>query len=89
MQYNVISCYIEGKDSYEAVYDIIDDRVNGILVKPFFYRKYAKKLYKLCLDREKRVQMAKSGVASVNKFDSSVIINEWLSLFDKLMKNNG
>ncbi|MFI3315867.1 MAG: glycosyltransferase [Rikenellaceae bacterium] len=73
-------------DSFEAVHDIIEDGVNGVIVSPFNTKEYANKLYDLCQDKTRREQMAIAGIESVKRFDSKIIVGEWLELFEELIK---
>lgn len=71
---------------YGAASDIIDDNVNGCLIKPFNLKDYAKRLSELMSDEKKRYNMALNAKKKVEIFDVSNVIKEWLSLFS-ILKN--
>ncbi len=71
-------------DSFEAVYDIIEDGVNGHIVSYDSNQAFVAQLTSLMLNKEKREAMAKNGLTSCLKFEKEVIINKWLTLFNEL-----
>ena len=71
-------------NSYASATDIIDDGDNGFLVKAFDEDEYVEKLMLLMRDKELRLRMAESAMASVRKFDSRRIAQQWIVLFEKL-----
>ena len=71
-------------NSYASATDIINDGENGFLVKAFDEDEYVKKLMLLMRDKELRLRMAESAMASVRKFDSRKIAQQWIDLFEKL-----
>lgn len=73
-------------DSYEAVWDIIQDNYNGFIVKPFSLIQYRKILQNLMLDSKFRDQIRHNiriQNKKNNKFDRKQIASQW----DKLLKN--
>lgn len=70
-------------NSYASATDIIEDGKNGFLVKAFDEDEYVKKLMLLVRDKELRFRMAESAMASVRKFDSRKIAQQWIDLFRK------
>ena len=83
MQYNVIPIVFH---SYESVTDIIEDNVNGILVKPFSTKEFAKKLSKL-IDTPKELEKFQQNIANCDikeKFNVERITNQLENLFQKL-----
>ena len=84
MQYNVIPIVFH---SYESVTDIIEDNVNGILVKPFSTKEFAKKLSKL-IDTPKELEKFQQNIANSDikeKFSIERISNQLENLFQKLI----
>lgn len=75
-------------DSYESVHDIIHDRENGILVNPFDLNQYAEKLCRLMDDEELCSKMSAQAIQSVKRFDSSLIAQQWLNLFQSLQSKS-
>lgn len=71
-------------NSYASATDIIDDGENGFLVKAFDEDEYVEKLMMLMRDEELRLKMAESAMASVCRFDSKKIAQQWIDLFEKL-----
>ena len=71
-------------NSYASATDIIDDGDNGFLVKAFDEDEYVEKLMLVMRDKELRLKMAESAMASVRKFDSRKIAEQWIDLFEKL-----
>ena len=83
MQYNVIPMVYH---SYESVTDIIEDNVNGILVKPFSTKEFAKKLSRL-IENPQDVEYFQQNIANCNikeKFNIERIANQLEELFQKL-----
>ena len=84
MQYNVIPIIFH---SYESVTDIIEDNVNGILVKPFSTKEFAKKLSKLIVT-PKEIEKFQQNIANSDikeKFSIERISNQLENLFQKLI----
>ena len=73
-------------DSYEAASDIINDGVDGVLVKPFNINGYAERLAQLMGNEPKRVAMAENSYKKSNQFDLSTIADKWEQLFRQLSK---
>lgn len=71
-------------NSYASATDIIEDGVNGFLVKAFNEDEYVEKLMLLMGDEELRLRKAESAMASVRRFDSKKIAQQWIDLFEKL-----
>lgn len=57
-------------DSYSSVHDIIEDGVNGCLVKPFDVQAYADTLRELMTHAGKWEQMSRAAQASVTRFST-------------------
>lgn len=72
-------------DSYASVHDIIEDGVNGCLVKPFDIKAYAEALRGLMSDDAKLNTIAKAARTSVARFDSEQIIAQAEALFEKMV----
>ncbi len=83
MQYSVIPVVYH---SYESVTDIIEDGINGILVKPFSTKEFAKKLSKL-IEHPKELEKYQHNIANSDikeKFNVERITNQLENLFQKL-----
>lgn len=73
-------------NSFETVTDIINDEVNGLLVRPFDTKEYAKKLISLMDDIEKRKKMSKRAVEKSRTFHMEKIMPQWVALIEELGK---
>lgn len=70
--------------SYESVYDIIDSKINGIIVKPFDIEEYAKEMEQLMLNSTILAEMARQAIEKSKQFEIEIVGNKWLSLFNEL-----
>ena len=76
-------------DSYNAVRDIIDDGMTGMLVKPFSIKGYADKLSILMSDAHLRNTMrGKIRNNKLSSFSEDKVYSSWITLFDNLLSNN-
>jgi glycosyltransferase involved in cell wall biosynthesis len=73
-------------DSYTALSDIVEDRVNGYKVTAFEEDEFVKKLSSLMSDDELREQMSMNALKTPQKFAAPVIADRWIKLFESLMK---
>lgn len=71
-------------NSYSSVTDIIDDNVNGILVKPFDEKEYADKLIDLMSDEKKYTNMSHAAMVKSALFSKEIIVEKWSSLIESL-----
>lgn len=71
-------------DSYASVHDIIEDGVNGCLVKPFDIQAYADTLRDLMTDDSKRAQMARVARDSVKRFSTDCMTAAIEKLFAEI-----
>jgi len=83
MQYG---CVPVAYNSYAALSDIVEDGVNGFAVTPFKQAGFVEKLTTLMRDEEMRNGMGKMALLVPPKFDSRVIVQKWVTLFDSLVK---
>ena len=74
--------------SYDSIYDIIEDGVNGYIVKPqngtFPYAQMSESVKAIIDDRERRESMALKSMQIGDKFKKDVIIEQWETLFSRL-----
>ncbi len=74
--------------SYSAVYDIIKDGENGLIVKPqngeFKAEAMAKALEQAMTDEDKRHDMAEKAIATSQNYSLDVIYKQWEGLFNDL-----
>ena len=71
-------------NSYASATDIIDDGVNGFLVKAFDEDEYVEKLSLLIKDEQKRQEMRERGLVKIKDFAVDKIAQKWLDLFNSL-----
>ena len=71
-------------NSYASATDIIDDGVNGFLVKAFDEDEYVEKLSLLIKDEQKRQEMSEQGLVKIKDFAVDKIAQKWLDLFNSL-----
>lgn len=76
--------------SYAALDDIIDDKINGYIIRPengqFNPQEMALKLRNLMTDAELRDNMTRHAILINEKFSTANIVEKWNHLFLKLMK---
>ena len=76
-------------DSFEAASDIINDGVDGILIKPFDISEYAERLAQLMENERERVVMAENSYVKSKQFDLSTITDKWEQLFNRILSDRG
>lgn len=67
--------------------DVIEDGLDGFLVKEGDVKTLAERLLKLMKDKELRMRMGMEAYARSEKYSEDVIMDKWLSLFDGLKIN--
>lgn len=70
--------------SFEAAFDIIENQVNGIIVKPFNIGNYASFLRELMFDESRTIKMAENAIRNAKKLSIEVIGDQWVSIFNEL-----
>lgn len=68
--------------------DIIEDGVDGFLIKNKDENDYAEKLNLLISNFEKRIEMGENAKQNIRKFLDSKIEKEWISLLNKVKDND-
>ena len=79
MQYG---CVPVAYDSYTALSDIIEEGQNGYKVTAFKEDEFVKKLSSLMSDDMLREKMAENSLKTPQKFDASIIADQWIKLFE-------
>lgn len=69
-------------DSFPAIYDIICNNEDGVIVKSFDLNEYSEKLLQLIRDAEYRQRLSKNAINNVRRFDIDRIANQWEALFN-------
>lgn len=71
-------------DSYLSLHDIIEDGVNGIIVKNDDLSDFVKKLSFLMHDDNLRINLAHDGRVLCNKYNVRSVVDMWYNLFKEL-----
>lgn len=71
-------------NSFETATDIIVTGHNGMLITPFKKKEFVATLKTLMRDEEKNRRLANNGHTFINKFNSKIIIQDWISLIKTL-----
>lgn len=71
-------------NSFLSVTDIIENGVNGILIKPFKKKLFVAELRKLMADAIERERLAQNNRITLKKFETRQVLKQWDSLFSKL-----
>lgn len=72
-------------DSYKSLHDILQDKVNGIVVPDNDIDCFVKELKQLMDDKEKRKQLAMKGSETCRRFSVDSIATQWESFFKTLI----
>lgn len=70
--------------SFASVTDIVEDGVDGCLVKPFDINEYVERLSTLMKNNDLRMEMSRNATQSVQKFNVSKIVDQWVEQFNRL-----
>ena len=70
--------------SYKAVFDIIDNKKNGILIQPFDIKDYVQQLLYLTANNELLAKMSQEAQTSISKFSIEKIGDSWIKMFSGL-----
>ena len=88
-------CLIEGMsygcvpiafNSFKSASDIIDDRVNGALVRPFSIKEYAKRLDEIMNNQNLREEFAVRSITKAKSFTPESVVEKWEQLFSMVIK---
>lgn len=81
MQYGCVPVVL---NTYAAVKDIVVNDENGIVIEPSdsWQDAFAKQLYELAMDNEKRYRMMHASMESVKQYDINKIGQQWLKLIN-------
>lgn len=71
-------------NSFETACDIIDDGLNGLLIRPFDVNLYARSLIDLMNNASLRIKMAKMAIDKSKSFDIDNIMPKWLDVIHEL-----
>jgi GalNAc-alpha-(1->4)-GalNAc-alpha-(1->3)-diNAcBac-PP-undecaprenol alpha-1,4-N-acetyl-D-galactosaminyltransferase len=68
----------------ESVRDIIDDKINGILVDDYSQGKLIAAIKELMSDQKRRDILGKKANIAMQKFTPDVVMSSWMDLFEQL-----
>lgn len=74
-------------NSFETACDIIDDSVNGKLIKPFDLQAYANELINLMDDEAQRAKMSAKATEKSKTFDLDMVSQKWTTLVHELLND--
>lgn len=64
--------------------DVIEDNVNGYLIKPFDVKQMAEKIEYLISNEEVRQKFSKNSRLHLDEFEKEYVLNKWLDLFKNI-----
>lgn len=68
-------------DSYPSLHEVIENNVNGIIVKNGRTDLYVEAVRNMMLDVEMRNRLAESAIKKVRRFSAEQVVKQWLSIF--------
>lgn len=71
-------------DSYSSLHDIIQNKINGIIVGDNDIKSFYKELVVIMKDSSKRNMMAHEGLKSCERYKVSIIVDKWEKIFKEL-----
>lgn len=71
-------------NNYGAASDIIDDGINGCLIKPYNIKSYAYRLSELMQNDTKRIQISNAAMEKVQRFSVDKVVDKWEELIKSL-----
>jgi glycosyltransferase involved in cell wall biosynthesis len=74
MSYGCVPC---SYNSYEAIYDIIDDGECGCIIDIFDIQMMANRLQLLINDDKERIRLAKNAIEKMKNFSTEKIVDKW------------
>lgn len=81
MSYGCVPCVF---DSYEALYDIVDDEKNGFICPSFIIEEMASRVQSLIDDNVLCVRMANEAMMKSDKFNVTKIASQWVELIGSI-----
>ena len=72
-------------DSYESVYDIIDDNINGYIIPHFNLKLYSEKLTLLMTNESLTEKISQNAIEKSNKFSIESIGKQWETLLKEIV----
>lgn len=75
-----------GFNSFSAIYDMIDNWKNGVIVPAFNIDEYSKSLVKLMTEDNLRMRIAEAAKIKVQQYDVDIVGKQWNELFNIISK---
>mgnify|MGYP000787986552 FL=1 len=72
-----------GFDSFNAIYDMIDDGIDGFIIPDNNYEQYAETILRLAQDDTLRCQIAYKAQKRKNRYDIEQVGPLWMETFRK------
>lgn len=72
--------------SFSSLSDIIENGINGYMIKPYSLSEYEKKLRLLMKNKALRKKNQFESMKISNKFQLKIIVKQWISLFEKSLE---
>lgn len=72
-------------DSFPAAKEEINGGKSGLLIPAFNVKQYSRKVSELMDDHEERMRLRKGALDSACKFDSSIIVDKWIELINRIL----
>lgn len=72
-------------NNYGAAFDVVDDGINGCLIKAFDIKEYSIRLEELMSNDIKRIKMGKAALKKVEKFSVENVVKKWEDLFSRFV----
>ena len=83
MEAQQMGCVPIAFNSYESIREIIQDGVNGFLVKEMNIEDFVEKLHILTINTDIRTSMAVNGLEVINRFSVNRMIGKWLDILQQ------
>lgn len=74
--------------SFSSLPDIIEDSINGYMIKPYCLSEYEKKLRLLMENEALRKTIQIEAMNIHKKFQTKTIVKQWIRLFEELLEKN-
>ncbi len=73
-------------NSFPALQDIVQDKLEELSATPFNLQEYADKLSRLMAHEERRQQLSRAFLAQADRYSAATITDQWEDLFEYLMR---
>lgn len=80
-------CALLAFDSFSAIYDIIEDNVNGYIIPAYDLNYYSERLLLLTENKDILHRFFEASISRSKDFDIQIIAERWKDLFHSLIAN--